>query len=174
MLILFAHPNIERSRVNRAMRRAVDGVEGVTLHDLYETYPDFDIDVPAEQRRVEGHHTLVFHHPLYWYSCPAILKEWLDLVLTHGWAYGRDAAALRGKRLMSAVSTGGSARAYAEGGSTRHTVGQFLAPFDQTAHLCGMAWLEPFVFHGTHDADDTAIADHAAAYRARIDELLKG
>ena len=153
------------------MRDTVADLEGVTLHDLYETYPDFDIDVSAEQDRVEAHDVLVFHHPLYWYSCPAILKEWLDLVLTHGWAYGTDAAALRGKALMSAVSTGGSARAYTEAGSTGHTLVQFLAPFEQTAHLCGMEWLEPFVFHGTHDADDGAVDDHAAAYRARLDGL---
>ncbi len=171
VLILFAHPNLERSRVNRTMRDAVAGLEQVTVHDLYDAYPDFDIDVAAEQARAEAHHSLVFHHPFYWYSCPAILKEWMDLVLTHGWAYGQDGTALSGKQLMSAVSTGGSVRAYAEGGSTRHTITQFLAPFDQTANLCGMNWQEPFVFHGTHDTNNEAIEQHAVAYRARIEAL---
>lgn len=171
VLILFAHPERERSRVNVAMRDAVDGLDDVTVHDLYEAYPDFDIDVLAEQAAVEAHDALVFQHPMYWYSCPALLKEWLDLVLTHDWAYGSDATALRGKVVVSAISTGGSAKAFSEGGSSRYTVDQLLAPFDQTAHLCGMTWRPPFVFHGTHDATDERIRENARAFRSRVEAL---
>ena len=64
-------------------------MEGVRLHDLYEAYPDFLIDVEAEQALLLEHDVIVFQHPVYWYSSPAILKEWQDLVLEHGFAYGR-------------------------------------------------------------------------------------
>lgn len=168
ILILFAHPAIEVSRVNRPMIEALTEVEGVTVHDLYEAYPDFDIDVRREQGLVALHDTIVWHHPMRWYNCPALLKEWLDVVLTRGWAYGEGATALIGKRAMSAVSTGGSADAFTPKGSSRHVIGDYLAPFEQTAHLCGMHYLEPFVLHGTHRAHDAEIHDHAQAYRDRI------
>ena len=88
ILILFAHPALEKSRVNRVLIRDIPGIEGVTFHDLYETYPDFDIDVAREQELLLAHDTIVLHHPFFWYSTPAMLKEWQDLVLEHGWAYG--------------------------------------------------------------------------------------
>ncbi len=60
----------------------------MTDHDLYEAYPDFGIDVGREQERLPAHDVVVFQHPLFWYSTAAILQEWKDLVLEHGWAYG--------------------------------------------------------------------------------------
>jgi len=165
---LFAHPAIEGSRINQRMVEAVAGLEGVTVHDLYEAYPDFDIHVGREQALVEIHDVVVFHHPMRWYNCPALLKEWFDLVLTQGWAYGDGAVALVGKRALSAVSTGGSAAAFTPDGASQHVIRDFLLPFEQTAHLCGMTYLEPLVFHGSHRASNADITAHASAFRDRI------
>ena len=88
ILVLFAHPALEKSRVNRRLMRGIDHMDGVTFHDLYEAYPRLDIDVAHEQTLLTEHDVVVFQHPMYWYSTPAILKEWQDLVLQHGWAYG--------------------------------------------------------------------------------------
>lgn len=104
LLLLFAHPAYHRSRANRALRVAAEGMEGVTLHDLYETYPDFLIDVDAEQARLAAHDVIVVQHPFYWSSARAIVKEWLDLVLTHGWAFGPGGTALAGKTWMQALA----------------------------------------------------------------------
>jgi putative NADPH-quinone reductase len=97
VLILFAHPALERSRVNRVLIRDLDQLDGVTFHDLYEAYPDFDVDVAREQALLLEHDTIVLQHPFYWYSTPALIKQWEDLVLQHGWAYGHEGNALRGK-----------------------------------------------------------------------------
>src|SRR5262245_49141826 len=97
ILILFAHPVLERSRVNRRLVDAVRDLPGVTVADLYEEYPTLAIDVRREQARAAAHDVLVLQHPFYWYSAPAIVKEWLDLVLEHGWAYGQGGTALHGK-----------------------------------------------------------------------------
>ena len=80
------------------------------MHDLYEAYPDFDIDVRREQELLAAHEVIVLQHPFYWYSAPALLKEWQDLVLEHGWAYGSGGTALRGKALLSAPSRPAGAR----------------------------------------------------------------
>lgn len=174
VLVLFAHPALHKSRVQRRLADAVRDLDGVTFHDLYEAYPEFDIDVPREQALLTAHDVVVLQHPLYWYSTPAILKEWQDVVLQHGWAYGSQGTALAGKALLSAVSAGGSAAAYTPEGRNRFTVRQLLAPIEQTAELCGMRYLEPFVVYGTHAMTPAAIAEAAEAYRARIERLIGG
>ena len=103
VLILFAHPVLERSRVNRRLLDAIRDVEGVTIRDLYEDYPTLFIDVKREQADLVEHDIIVFQHPFYWYSCPAILKDWQDLVLEHGWAYGVGGNQLRGKITLNAI-----------------------------------------------------------------------
>ncbi len=49
VLIQFAHPALEKSRVNRHLIQAVRDLPGVYFNDLYENYPDFQIDVAHEQ-----------------------------------------------------------------------------------------------------------------------------
>jgi len=174
ILILFAHPALQRSRVNRKLLDAVRELEGVTFHDLYEAYPEFDIDVRREQRLLLDHELVVLQHPFYWYSVPALLKEWFDLVLEHGWAYGHQGTRLHGKQLLSAITTGGSEEAYREGGHNRFTIRQLLAPVEQTAHLCGMDYLPPFVVHGTHGLGERESLRHAEDYRRTLVALRDG
>ncbi len=90
VLILFAHPALQKSRVNRRLIAAVSNLENVTINDLYEEYPDFCVNVKREQDLLRSHDIIIFQHPFYWYSCPALLKEWEDLVLEYGFAYGGD------------------------------------------------------------------------------------
>jgi len=174
ILVLFAHPALHKSRVNRVLVSAAREVEGVTVHDLYERYPDFDIAVAHEQELLLGHDVIVMQHPFFWYSVPAILKEWMDLVLEHGWAYGGQGAKLSGKRLMSAVSTGGGDVAYTPEGINRHTMREFLRPIEQTARLCKMVYLPPFLVQGTHRLSDEDIQSHAADYRRLLAALRDG
>ena len=54
-----------------------------------------------EQELLLQHKIIVWQHPFYWYSSPALLKEWIDLVLEHGWAYGRKGDMLKGKKVNS-------------------------------------------------------------------------
>lgn len=156
------------------MVAAARGIDHVTVNDLYQNYPDFDIDVGREQALLTDHDVVVLQHPFYWYSTPAILKEWQDLVLEHGWAYGHDGHALDGKRMLTAVTTGAVEKAYEKGGSNRFTMRQLLAPIEQTARLCGMAYLPPFVVHGTHALGEDAIDRHAADYRRLLEGLRDG
>ena len=171
ILVLLAHPARRRSRANAALTAAAAAVEGVRLHDLYEAYPDFLIDVEGEQALLLEHDVIVFQHPVYWYSSPAILKEWQDLVLEHGFAYGREGTALAGKTLLSAVTAGGTEEAYGPEGMNRHAITEFLRPFEATARLCRMRWLPPFILHGTHLLGPEALAERAAEYAARLVRL---
>lgn len=171
VLILFAHPAFERSRIQRRLVGAVSELPGVTFHDLYEAYPDFDIDVGREQKLLEQHDVVVLQHPFYWYSTPPLVKQWEDLVLEHGWAYGSGGTALEGKRLLSAISAGGAETAYCAEGYQRFTVRQLLAPIEQTARLCGMEYLPPYVVFGTLTLSEEKMGAAAAEYGRLIEGL---
>lgn len=173
VLVLFAHPALEKSRVHKRLVASAAGVGGVTLHDLYESYPRLHIDVQREQALLTDHDVVVFQFPFYWYSTPPLLKQWQDLVLEHGWAYGSRGSALRGKDAMCAVSTGGRAEAYGPGGYNRFTVRQLLAPVEQTARLCGMRYLPPWVVFGTHRLEREDIEGAGARYVALLEGLTQ-
>jgi glutathione-regulated potassium-efflux system ancillary protein KefG len=171
ILILFAHPVLEKSRVHARLVRNLRNREGITFRDLYEAYPDFDIDVRKEQKLLLEHDLIILQHPFYWYSAPAMLKQWQDLVLEHGWAYGTGGTMLTGKKILNAISCGGPASAYQKTGRNRFTIRELLAPFDQTAFLCHMDFLAPFVVHGTHRLDRAGIELYAKQYEQIIDAL---
>jgi glutathione-regulated potassium-efflux system ancillary protein KefG len=172
ILIQFAHPVLERSRVNLPLLDAVRDLPGVTINDLYEEYPTLSIDVAREQALLAEHDVIVFHHPFFWYSTPAILKQWQDMVLEHGWAYGPGGRALAGKITFNVLSTGGPASAYRRDGYNRYTVRELLAPWEQTANLCGMRYLAPYVAHGAlRAADQLGLPEHCAAYRRLLEAL---
>ncbi|MEW6599959.1 MAG: NAD(P)H-dependent oxidoreductase [Nitrospirota bacterium] len=174
VLILFAHPALQKSRVNRQLITYVRDLDGVTFNDLYEEYPDFHIHVAREQQLLVKNDIIVFHHPLFWFSVPALLKEWMDLVLEHMWAYGKKGRALRGKKLLSVVSTGGRESLFQVKGYNRHPIGEYLYPIAQTAYICGMEYLPPFVVHGTHTITKEEIAKNGEDYRRIISALRDG
>lgn len=144
-------------------------MEGVTVHDLYERYPDFNIDTYIEKDLLSHHDVLVWHHPFYWYSCPPLLKQWIDIVLEFGWAYGPGGDALNGKVALSVLTAGGTREVYCAEGKNQYTIREFLRPFEQTARLCGMEYLPPFGVMGTHKLTKTQVSTHVQQYQ----ELLK-
>lgn len=174
ILILSAHPRTSHSIAQTALTEAARGISSVTVHDLYATYPDFNIDAATEQALLLAHDVIVLQHPFYWYSAPAIIKEWLDIVLEPGWAYGTDGNRLHGKYLMSAISTGGAESFYHPKGRNRFTVEELLAPFNQTAHLCGMAYLKPFVVYQGRKMETAHLTAEAQRFAKLLGDLAEG
>ncbi len=173
VLIIFAHPHFQHSRVNRMMVEAARHVEGVAIHDLYEMYPDYQIDLKHEKEALGCAHTVILQHPFQWYSCPPLLKEWLDVVLHKGWAYGENGSALQGKKWMSVISTGGAEHAYDPKGHNRYRMEQLMVPFEQTAYLCKMDYMPPLIFHDALKAGRDNISAHAEHYAALLHRLAK-
>ena len=172
ILVLYAHPAPHRSPVNRRLAEAARATPGVVLHDLYDNYPDFDIDAERERALAREASLLVFLHPIRWYGMPSLMKEWLDVVLVPGWAYGRPDPArrgeLQGKGYWLVATTGSGEEAYRPGGLHGRPFADFLAPFEQTAALCGMDWLAPLVMHGAAQAGEAAIEAHVAEFARRL------
>ena len=166
--LLAAHPAWRDSRVNRRLLLAAREAAGVDVQDLYASYPDYDIDVDAEQVRVAAARMVVLLHPIQWYSMPSLQKLWLDEVLTHGWAYGHGGDALRGKDLWLVATTGGPETSYHPQGYNRYSFDAFLPPYEQTAALCGMRFVPPLLLHGAHRAPEAAISAHVETFRQRL------
>ena len=174
ILILFAHPRFEKSKTNRALLKNIEQQEGVTLNDLYEQYPDFNIDIDREKELLQANQVIIWHHPLYMYSAPPMLKQWIDLVMEHGWAHGRGGDNLKDKIVFNTLTAGGTREAYAAGQHNNFTIREFLIPFEQTATLCKMIYLPPFAVHGTHLLKAQDLEGYARLYRSLLEKLAKG
>lgn len=170
VLVLMAHPDLRLSRVNRRLLAAAQAMPAtqVQVRDLYALYPDHAIDIDAEQAATVEADLIVWQHPIHWYSMPALMKQWLDEVMTLGWAYGPGGTALRGKDLWLVASTGGPEAAYQPAGYNRYFFDAFLPPYEQTAALCGLRFLPPLVLHGAHALEEPALQAHAALYADRL------
>jgi glutathione-regulated potassium-efflux system ancillary protein KefG len=167
-LLVFTHPALERTRINWAMAEAAREVDGVTFHDLYEHYPDFAVDVPSEQARLVEHDLIVLQFPLYWYTAPALLKEWLDLVWLQGFAYGDGGGRLVGKTLACAISTGARSQVFHASGDDQLPMREFLRPFQQIAEVCGMRWAPPFAIHTSLVKSTRDLRVQTERYRKRL------
>ncbi|MFV0536864.1 MAG: NAD(P)H-dependent oxidoreductase, partial [Dysgonomonas sp.] len=96
--------------------------EKFTIHQLYNLYPDEKIDVLKEQKLIEAHDKLILQFPMYWFNCPPLLKKWLDVVFTYGWAYGSKGNMLKGKK----VALGIGKNAFIKGAFNRKVIDQYL------------------------------------------------
>lgn len=145
--------------------KAAQSINGITFNDLYEHYPEFDIDIEREKKLLLGHDIIIWQHPFYWYSAPSILKHWQDLVLEHGWAYGKKGRALEGKKVFNVLTSGAGENTYQEDGFNKRSIRQYLLPFERTAELCRMSYWPPFWIHGVHRMESGSIQQYGRNYK---------
>lgn len=164
-LVLVFHPNLKASRINARLlaELAKTGDADVTVRDEYALYPDFQVDAKAEQAALEAADRIVIQFPFYWYSSPALLKQWEDAVIQSGWAYG-GGRALKGKQVRLVVTTGSPTERYQEDGEYHHTMRELLSPFELTAFRIELDWAEPFLVQGCATMDDEGLSKAAEAY----------
>lgn len=172
ILVLSAHRTPDQSRINKAQVAALREVPGITVHELMREYPDYKIDVAREHELLKNHQHIVMMFPFFWYSSPAILKEWEDAVLTYGFAYGTNGTALQGKTLQVIVSTGGDEKAYTPEGYNRYPAKDQLLPFHAVANRTGMDWLEPLLIQGANNMTDEQVPHHVERTLALLKSQL--
>lgn len=172
VVVIHAHPYPRRSRAGRALLRALEGLDGIEVRSLYDRYPDFAIDVAAEQEALRQASAVIWQAPFYWYGVPALFSLWFEKVLLEGFAYGDGGDALCGKKLLWATTTGTPRTAYEPEAMHHHKFAAFVHPIEETARFCGLAWQTPFVVHAAHDISEDELAKCAREYRTRVEGLV--
>ncbi|GGA29020.1 NAD(P)H-dependent oxidoreductase [Paenibacillus physcomitrellae] len=169
-LVIVVHPNLLESRINKRLTEELLKRENATIHQLYEVYPDEQIDAEKERQLLEQYDRIVFQFPFYWYSAPYLLKKWLDSVWVGGWAYGPGGNKLEGKELRLAISTGGVRDAYQAGGFHQYSYSELLKPFQAAANRVKMSYMPPFVISGVRNVTDEQLEKLADEYAAFVTE----
>lgn len=163
-LVLVFHPDLKGSRANSSLVEEMAKRANVTVHQVYEVYPDEKIDVANEQKLLAEHDRIILQFPFYWYSTPSLLKKWEDEVLTYGWAYGKNGNTLHGKELLVAVTTGAPDENYSSAGDFKYTVPELLRPLEATSNLIGTHYLPPYVLGGVNQQSDEQLERRAKEY----------
>ena len=171
VLIVFSPSDFAKSRINKALIAAINDLEDVTIHILDESAPNYKFDLAKEQALMEDHDVIVLQFPMYWYSCPALMKLWIDEVFQYGWAFGSSGRALEGKMLVCASSQGGSAHDFTVEGDYLYTVDEFFRPFEITAKFCKMNFGMPFLIYDTSNVTDQELETYAADYRGWLQQF---
>ena len=98
LLHYLIHPVQSRSVANAALWQSTRSFDGITRVDLYADYPRHNINADTEQKQLLDHDIIAFQFPMFWYAAPSLLKEWTNLVLEQGFAFGPKGDKLRGKK----------------------------------------------------------------------------
>ena len=129
----------------------------------------------AEMAKLIACDLLIFMFPIWWLGLPAILKGWVDRVFAVGVAYGGgryfDSGAMRGKRAMCILSTGGLPAAY-DGSGHYAPIETVLYPVHRGIfEFTGFEVLPPFVAYGPNRIGRDERAAMLEALRARVSHI---
>jgi putative NADPH-quinone reductase len=165
-LVVVAHPDLSKSRINKAwVEHLRSQPDSITVHEIYKAYPEGKIDAAAEQKLLEAHDRIILQFPFYWFSPPALLKQWIDDVFAYGWAFGPGGDKLEKKEIGIAVSTGGPAEAYQAGAQNQFTLSELLRPLQLTAQFVRAKYLPAFALQGVlYDLSDADVEKNAQRY----------
>ncbi len=82
-LLILAHPYYTQSIANKTIvNELLKTYPDLEVRDIFQLYPDYQIDVSAEQEALLRHDTIILQYPMFWFNMPAILKLWFDEVFT--------------------------------------------------------------------------------------------
>ncbi|MGI8580943.1 MAG: NAD(P)H-dependent oxidoreductase [Chitinophagaceae bacterium] len=178
-LIILGHPNLEKSIANKTIIEELQnsGV-GIEIRHLQKMYPDYKIDVKEEQAALLRHKSIVLQYPIYWYSMPAILKHWFDVVLDYQFAYGPKGDKLKHKNLLPSFTVGSIESKYTASGEHRFPIHEFCRNIQQSAYYTKMNYIDPIYFHGTflspgftNDHVECKAKNHAKKLLEKLNDL---
>ncbi|ALV65337.1 NAD(P)H-dependent oxidoreductase [Campylobacter fetus] len=145
-LIILSHPDIENGIFNKKLRNEVQkNASEVKIHELYKVYKDYTFDIKKEQKLLESYEKIIFQFPLYWYSCPPLLKKYFDDIFEYGWAYGDNADKLKGKIFGLCISAAGKEYDFDKSGEVGFSMKEVLIPFEATAKFVGAKFIDSFI-----------------------------
>lgn len=141
VLVISGHTDLKTSVANKTILETLaKELPAAEIVKLDELYPDFKIDVPAEQQRLLAADIIVLQFPVFWYSAPSILERWMEETFQHGFSHGSTGDKLKGKKLVLSFTTGAPASMYSHDGAMGYTIDEFLPCFKAMCNLCQMEY----------------------------------
>lgn len=175
-LIILGHPDIEHSLANKTIIEQLEqsGLD-LEIRNIAQLYPDYNINIEAEQEALLRHDTIVLQYPIFWYSMPAILKHWIDKVFAYQFAFGSEGDKLKGKKLLASVTTGGPQDAYHPLGHNHFRIGELLRNIEQTAYYSQMQYVDTVSLHNANLLGNTVenILANAKEHGQKFADLLR-
>ncbi|MGQ4078383.1 NAD(P)H-dependent oxidoreductase [Streptococcus dysgalactiae] len=139
ILIVTGHTYPDLSVGNKEIERLLkENYPDAQVSNLIELYPDFQIDVKAEQEKLLWADVIIIQSPLFWYSMSSLVMRWLEEVFEHGWAYGSKGHALDNKKVILGLTAGSTNEDYAVGGKMGISVQEILKTLEITFDFCRM------------------------------------
>lgn len=139
VLIVSGHTNLAASVANKTILDTLYArLPEAEIVRLDELYPDFKIDVEAEQERLLRADIIVWQFPVFWYSAPSILERWMEETFQHGFSHGSTGDKLKGKKLVLSFTTGAPEAMYSREGAMGYDIDEFLSCYKATCRLCQM------------------------------------
>lgn len=177
VLVVSGHPELASSVANRTILEELGKLLPEAEIDRLDTlYPDFKVDVAAEQAKLVAADTVILQLPIMWYSFPALMHKWMEDTFAHGFSHGRTGHALAGKKLVASFTAGAPASVYEPGGVIAEE--ELLAPIKATCALTGMVFaghvFTPGVSYlsGTDEAARAEIAKKAREHAEKVAKLV--
>ena len=141
LLIISGHTNLDISVANKTiLENLKKEFPNAEIDVLSKLYPDYKIDVNAEQEKLKKADVIVLQFPFFWYSCPSIMRKWFEDVLLHGFSHGTTGKALEGKKFLVSFTLGATEEKYRHGEFQNFEIDEFMPQFHQLANLCSMEW----------------------------------
>ncbi|KAG8000613.1 NAD(P)H dehydrogenase [quinone] 1, partial [Nibea albiflora] len=133
-------------------------------------------DITEEQRKLTEADLVILQFPMYWFTLPAIMKGWIDRVLTLGFAFSHEKRYSQGifkdKKAMLSFTTGSHESMFSANG-VNGDMNVTLWPLQHgILHYCGFQVLAPQIFwapsHVTSEVRSTMLEN----WRKRLDGLM--
>lgn len=169
-LMILAHPAIEKSIGNKIISNNLSNKPHIEVRHIDKLYPNFEIDVAAEQKALLNADTIIFQFPLFWYNMPAILKHWIDKVFLYGFAFGKESQ-LSNKKVIVSFTIGSPIKDY-----PNEVIHKITFPFQGLASYCKMEYAgELFCndINGYSEAAKIKAIDIANNHSQKLLELIK-
>lgn len=145
-MVVISHPTIQTSSSQQFFLATLKGEDFVTIRHLDEVWceakPHFTRVIEEKALVESGAQRLILQFPMYWYQAPAVMKEWIDTVMSKSATFAKQI-----KELGIVVTLGVKEEAFRAGGKEQFTISELLRPFQALANAMSWNYLPNFEVH---------------------------
>lgn len=177
VLIVSGHTNLNDSVANKTILEELNKkLPEAEIDYLDKLYPDYIINVEAEQEKLMKADVIVLQFPVFWYGMPSLMNKWMEDAFQHGFSHGSTGDKLKGKKLIASFTTGAPEALYHKDAAMGYEIEEFLPPIKAMCALCGMKF-EGFVYTGgvsyQSRKDSEKLAEMKAKSTEHAERLIK-